>query len=96
MLEREQDQFPEGIRLVGAKLSSTVERPPAEQTPPRPTRAQALAVDRFERTSPVPDAFSVQPVAPVLSGMTREHLLILGMGAALIVLILIVMILLLL
>jgi serine/threonine protein kinase len=95
MLERDQDQFPEGMRLVGAKLGSTIERAPAEQTPLRP-KAQSLAVDRFERTSPALDALPVQPAAPGPAGMTRERLLIIGMGAALIVLVVIVVILLLL
>ena len=97
MLERDQDQFPEGMRLVGAKLGSTVERPPAEQTPPRP-KAQPLAVDRFERTNPEMATLPVQPAAPSPGpgGMTRERLLMIGMGAALIVLIVIVVVLLLL
>ncbi len=95
MLERDQNQFPEGMRLVGAKLRSTIERPPAEQTPPRP-RVQPLAVDRFERTNPALSTLPTQPAAPTPAGMSRDRLLIIGMGAALILLIITVAILLLL
>ena len=66
-----------------------------------PTRpgVQPLAVDRFERTNPALAALPAQPAAPGLpapAGLSRERLLMIGMGAALIVLIVIVVILLLL
>ncbi len=95
MLERDQDQFPDGMRLVGAKLRSTIERPPAEQTPPRP-KVLPLAVDRFERANPPQATLPTQLAAPTPAGMSRDRLLIIGMGAALILLIIIVAILLLL
>jgi hypothetical protein len=100
MLECDQDQFPEGIRLVGAKLGSIFERPSAEQTPPR-LKAQPLAVDRFERTNPALVGLPAQPAAPgnpspAPANLSRDRLLMIGMGAALIVLIVIVVILLLL
>jgi serine/threonine protein kinase len=97
MLERDQDQFPEGMRLVGAKLGSMRKRLPADQTPPRP-KVQPLAVDRFEKANRALATPPTQTDAPTSApaGITRERLLIIGMGAALILLIVIVVVLLLL
>jgi serine/threonine-protein kinase len=77
MLERDQ-QTPAGMRLVGAKLGSTVERTAAESPQPR-ARPQPLAVDRFEKSEPSRAAL-LQPDDPV-PGFSREHQIIVALAA---------------